>query len=367
MTTPRYTPLAASLPSSVPFVGPETQERQRGRPFKARIGANENVFGPSPKTIKAMQDAVPETWKYGDPESFDLKSALSQHHSIDPANIVIGSGIDGLLGSLARLCIVQGDNVVTSAGAYPTFNYHVNGFGGQLVTVPFADDFEDTTALVAKAREVDAKLVYLANPDNPMGTCHSGVVVQAMIDDLPDACLMVLDEAYVEFAPDGTAPAFDVNNPKLIRFRTFSKAYGMAGARIGYGIGQADLINSFNKVRDHFGMSRVSQIGALTALQDQVYLQQVLEKVAAARQRIARIALDNGLKPIGSATNFVAIDCGRDGDFARAVLTGLIKRDIFVRMPFVAPEDRCIRVSAGTAPELDLFEIALPQALEAAK
>ncbi len=367
MTTPRYTPLAASLPSTVPFVGPETQERARGQVFKARLGANESVFGPSPKAIKAMQDAVPDTWKYGDAENFDLKAAIAKRLSISPANVVIGSGIDGLLGSTVRLLVGQGDRVVTSAGAYPTFNYHVNGFGGVLVTVPFRDDFEDTAALVAKAAEVDAKLVYLANPDNPMGTCHSGDAVQAMIDALPAGCLLVLDEAYLEFAPANTAPVIDVNDPRVLRFRTFSKAYGMAGARVGYALGHSDVIQAFNKVRNHFGMSKVSQIGALAAFADQAYLRQVIDNVDAARRRIAAIGRANGLTPINSATNFVALDCGRDGDYARRILGGLIDRDVFVRMPFVAPEDRCIRVSAGTKPELDLFEAALPQALEAAK
>lgn len=366
MTTPRYTPLAAALPATVPFVGPETQERARGRLFQARLGANESVFGPSPKTIAAMRAAVPQTWKYGDAENFDLKTAIAKRLEVAADNVIVGNGIDGLLGSLVRMCVGQGDPVVTSSGAYPTFNYHVNGFGGDLVTVPFRDDFEDTTALVTKARDVNAKLVYLANPDNPMGTCHRGGVVQSMIDALPPGCLLVLDEAYVEFAPQGTSPKIDVDDRRVIRFRTFSKAYGMAGARVGYGIGHHDLIRNFNKVRDHFGMSKVSQVGALTALADQDYLAEVIQKVDEARRRISAIAIANNLMPIPSSTNFVAIDCGRDGDFARAVLAELVKRDVFVRMPFVAPQDRCIRVSAGTGPELDLFEAALPPALEAA-
>ncbi len=129
MTGPRYTPLVASLPATVPFVGPETQERTRGAPFRARIGANESVFGPSPSAIAAMQAAAAEVWKYGDPEIHDLKHALAAHHGVRPENIVVGEGIDGLLGYLVRMLVRPGDPVVTSLGAYPTFNFHVAGFG----------------------------------------------------------------------------------------------------------------------------------------------------------------------------------------------------------------------------------------------
>ncbi len=359
----RLTPLADSLPASVPFVGPEAQERARRRNFVARLGANENVFGPSPKAIAAMQAAAGEAWMYGDPESHDLRHALAAHHGIEPEHIMIGEGIDGLLGYLVRLLIGPGDRVVTSQGAYPTFNYHVAGFGGELITVPYREDHEDPAALVAKATEVGAKLVYLANPDNPMGSWHEAARVQEMMDALPEGCLMVLDEAYVEFGPDGMAPELVPNDPRVIRFRTFSKAYGLAGARVGYAIATADLIMAFNKIRNHFGMSRISLAGALAALQDQDHLQQTLENVSVARARIGEIAVKNGLAAMPSATNFVAIDCGQGGAFARRLVDALIRRDIFVRMPFAAPQDRCIRVSAGRPQDLDAFAAALPGAL----
>ncbi|WP_319826235.1 pyridoxal phosphate-dependent aminotransferase [Thalassovita sp.] len=367
MTGPRYTPLCASLPATVPFVGPEAQERANGMPFKARLGANENVFGPSPRAIAAMAEAAADQWMYGDPESHDLRHALAAHHDIRPENIVVGEGIDGLLCYLVRLLVGPGDTVVTSEGAYPTFNYHVAGFGGVLHKVPFKGDHEDPAALFTKAAEVDAKLVYLANPDNPMGTWHRGADIVAAMEHLPDDTLLVLDEAYVEFAPAGTAAPVDINDPRLIRMRTFSKAYGMAGARVGYALGAAPLITAFNKIRNHFGMNRAAQIGALAALQDTDYLAQTIANVAAARQRIGRIAQANGLSCLPSATNFVAIDCGQDGAFARRVLQELTALGLFVRMPFVAPQDRCIRVSAGRPEDLNLLETALPKALAAAR
>ena len=133
----QFTDIVNKLPASVPFVGPEAQERSIDQLFKARIGANESVFGPSEKAISAMKKHLSEVWMYGDPENFDLKHALAKKHKVNFENIVIGEGIDGLLGYLVRLIIEKGDNVVTTDGAYPTFNYHVEGFGGNLHKVPF--------------------------------------------------------------------------------------------------------------------------------------------------------------------------------------------------------------------------------------
>ncbi len=363
---PRYTELVSRLPATVPFVGPEAQERARARPFKARIGANENVFGPSPLAVEAMARAAAETWRYGDPENHDLKHALAASHGIDAENVAVGEGIDGLLGYLVRMLVEPGDTVVTSLGAYPTFNFHVAGYGGRLLTVPYRDDREDVFALVEKAAESEAKIAYLANPDNPMGTVHPPESIKRAVRAVPEDCLLVLDEAYMDCAPAEFRLPLDVSDASVVRMRTFSKVYGMAGARVGYAIGHSELIRSFDKIRNHFGMSRISQAGALAALGDKDHLAETVGKIEAARTRIGEIAAANGLAAVPSAANFVAVDCGRDGDFAKRVLDGLIERDVFVRMPFVPPQNRCIRVSAGTASDLSLFERALPEALREA-
>ncbi len=367
MSKPSLTPLAESLPSTVPFVGPEATERQTGTLFQARIGANESVFGPSPNALRAMADAATEAWKYPDPESHDLRHALAAHHRVASDEVVVGEGIDGLLGYVVRLFAGPGDAVVTSDGAYPTFNYHVAGFGAELHAAPYVDDKEDPASLIQRAQETNAKLIYFANPDNPMGTWHSAEVVSAMIEGVPENCLLVLDEAYIECAPAGTAPALDTSNPKVLRMRTFSKAYGMAGARVGYAIGHRDVIRAFERVRNHFGMTRVSQAGALAALADQDYLNNIVAKIDTARVQISEIARKNGLPTIPSATNFVTLDCGADGAYADAVLAALVADGIFVRKPFAVPGNRCIRISCGTDADLALFAEKLPLALATAK
>ena len=360
------TPHAASLPSTVPFTGPETLERRSTTPFRARLGANESLFGPSPRAIAAMKAAASDVWMYGDPEIHDLKQALATHHGVTPAHIAVGPGIDGLLGLICRLTLDPGTPVVTSLGAYPTFNFHVAGYGGDLSRVPYKADHEDPQALLDAAKATRARLIYFANPDNPMGSAHPAAVVRDMVANLPDDTLLILDEAYADLAPPGTVPDIPADHPQVIRMRTFSKGYGMAGGRVGYAITNPDLALAFDKVRDHFGMGRMSQAGALAALQDQDWLQSVQARTLAARARLSAIATANGLVPLPSATNFVTIDCGRDGDHARRSLAELSKRGVFIRMPGVAPLDRCIRISLGDDPALDIVAESLPQAIKAA-
>lgn len=359
-----YTALVRELPAHVPFVGPETQERARGRPFRARLGANESVFGPAPAVVAAIAEAASESWRYGDPENFELRQALAESVGVAATNVLVGEGIDALLGYTVRLFVEPGVKVVTSLGAYPTFNFHVHGYGGELVTVPYRDDREDLDGLLdAARREPAVRLVYLANPDNPMGSWWSAADVANFAAALPQRCTLCLDEAYHEFAPLGTSPAIAVNDPRILRFRTFSKAYGLAGLRIGYVVGEAGVIASFHKIRNHFGVNRIAQVAVRAALQDRAHLGDVIDRVARARARITEIARANRLEALPSATNFVAVDTGRDGAFARRLLQALLDRDLFLRMPGVAPLDRCIRVSAGSDADLDALAAALPAAL----
>jgi len=357
----RFTDLAESLPATVPFVGPETQERARGGRFIARLGANESGFGPAPSVIEAMSREAGMSWRYGDPENHELRGRLSEHLGVTPEQVVVGEGIDGLLGLIVRLIVEPGTPVVTSLGAYPTFNFHVAGFGGRLVTVPYRDDQEDLEGLLEAVRREDASLVYLSNPDNPMGTWHQAASITAFARALPETTMLVLDEAYGETAPTSAIPpvaALD-GMPNVLRFRTFSKAYGLAGQRIGYVFGVAETVARFHRVRNHFGVNRLGQAAALAALEDQTWLGHVIAQVVASRDQIADIARGHGLKPIASATNFVTIDCGGDGDRARAILDGLVSRGVFIRMPGVAPLNRCIRVSTAPESEIDIFEQAL--------
>jgi len=314
--------------------------------------------------VAAMREAAAENWKYSDPENFELRSAIAAHHGVAIENVVVGEGIDGLLGLTCTMFLTPGAHVVTTDGAYPTFNFHVRAHGGALDLVPMRDMREDVPRLIESAKALSARLLYVSNPNNPMGSWWPAEAMTRFIGTLPPETLLILDEAYVETAPEGTAPPIDVSNPQVVHYRTFSKAYGLAGARIGYAIGERSVIEAFDKVRNHYGINRVGQIGALAAIRDQTYLRDAVGAIAAARERIAAIASANGLSPLPSAANFVAIDCGRDAAFAEQVMKGLLDRDVFVRKPIAKGIDHCIRVSCGRDEDLDVFAKALPAAIE---
>ncbi len=344
------------LPASVPFVGPETLERQSGAQFAARIGANESAFGISPIAQQAMADALGIqgcSW-YGDPENHELRSELAKRHGIDAECICVDAGIDSLLGLTVRMLMEPGQNVVTSDGAYPTFNYHVTGFGGVLNKVPYNDNHEDAQGLLDAARAQATRLIYFSNPDNPMGTWHPASTVADMIANVPDGCTLLLDEAYIEFGDENTAPPIDTSNEHVIRYRTFSKAYGMAGMRIGYAIGHPDMITGFNKIRNHFGVNRLAQIAALASLKDTQFLNTVRSRVEAGRQRIYDFANRHSLEYLPSATNFVALDM-QSSERATNLLSKLNKNGVFIRMPGVSPLNRYIRVGIGSEAEHKVF------------
>ena len=321
MSSPvRFTPTVTRLPAAVPFVGPETLERQRGEVFRARVGANESAFGVSPRARQAMTDCIDQIAWYNDPEGFDLRQAIADRHGVALAEVCLCAGLDEVFGNVVRMLVTPGTPVVTSLGAYPTFNYHVDGFGGALHRVPYRDDRIDLEAVLDKVRETDAPLVFFANPDNPMGTWHDADAVTAFMDGLPESTVLVYDEAYVEFAPASMQVPIDTSRPNIFRMRTFSKAHGMAGARVGYAVANTELITGLNKIRNHFGVNRIAQAGALASLGDTDFIDSVVRAVAEGREHYARIAAGHGLHSLASATNFVTIDLGGDGERARAML-----------------------------------------------
>jgi histidinol-phosphate aminotransferase len=310
-----------------------------------------------------MSAAAAAGWKYGDPECHDLRHALAVHHRIAADEVVIGEGIDGLLGLAVRLFAPPGTAVITSLGGYPTLNYHVSGFGARLVAVPYSGQREDIEGLAAVARREAAAIVYLANPDNPMGSWWPTDAVAEFISAVPQTTLILLDEAYGEFAPPRTLPPLDTSRPNLLRLRTFSKAHGMAGLRCGYALGERQTIRAFERVRNHFGVNAVAQAGAIAGLADADHLASVIARTAAARSRITGIAAANGLVPLPSATNFVTIDAGRDAAYAVALLEGLAAKGIFIRKPAAPGLDHHIRISVGDEAALDLLTDALPEVL----
>ncbi|MED5580190.1 MAG: aminotransferase class I/II-fold pyridoxal phosphate-dependent enzyme [Nitrospinota bacterium] len=349
-----FSKIVADLPSKAPFIGPESLEREMGSTFYLRLGANESNFGISSKAFEAIQKGIQEASWYGDPENYELRCSLAEINGISPEEICVAGGIDDLLGLVVRMVISPGTPVVTSLGAYPTFNYHVWGFAGELSLVPYLEDRENPKQLLATALEKKAPLIFFSNPDNPMGTWHDVKDLQEFMDLIPFGKLLVLDEAYYEFSPKGSIPPIDTKNERVIRMRTFSKAHGMAGLRIGYAIANKKIIDGLNKIRLHFGVSRIAQIGALASLKDEQHIEDVVNQVNKGKKEYYELAEQLNLNYIVSGANFVSFDL-KTRDKAKKVLKALEMERIFVRMSSAPVLERCIRVTVGNERERKIF------------
>jgi histidinol-phosphate aminotransferase len=328
--------------------------REGGHASLLRLGANESAFGPSPKAVEAMARELPRISWYGDPESYDLRSALAVRHGCSVENICVGAGIDDLMGLAVRAFVAPGSVALATRGTYPTFSYHVTGFGGTLETVSYRDDgMVDVDALIARAKQLRPTIVYIANPDNPSGTLLPADEIVRLFEALPQQSLLFLDEAYADFV-DERYNVPPLLHSRLLRVRTFSKAYGMAGARIGYMISTPRNVVTFQKIRLHYGVNRNAQIGALASLGDETFRERVVTQVAQGRDQYYALAAALGTHALRSQTNFVCIDF-ETSERATAVMNALLSHGVFVRKPGAPPLDRYVRISVGTPDERTEF------------
>ncbi len=360
---PPFTPLIESLPVSIPFVAPETIERSQGRPFTTRIGANESAFGISAKAKEFIEEAVLSISQYSDPEWGSLRKTIANKHQVDLQKISVGAGIDDLLGLAVRIFLSEGKMAVASLGSYGVFHYHLAGYGIRCRTTPYLENgFNDLNALAKLAQNKEATVVYLSNPDNPAGTCFPKEDIQTFIDKIPESCMVIIDEAYIEFAPKGTALPSHELPPNVIQMRTFSKAHGLAGCRIGYAIASDDVVKGFDKVRLHFNVNGFAQAAALGSLEDTQFIQEVVEQVSDGKAEYEALAKNLGIATLPSSTNFVNFDAGNQ-ERAQAILQQLAHKGIFIRKPKAAPLDRYFRVTVGNSEERQRFAQALPTVL----
>jgi histidinol-phosphate aminotransferase len=353
-TVSQFTDIVRALPPQVPFVPAEGVERRSGRRIEVRLGANESPFGISPRAREAALEALTVISHYCDSEAHALRERLAALHRVAMANIVIGSGIDDLLGLCVRAFVGPGRAAVMTQGSYPTFGYHVLGHGATLVSVPYRDDANDPAALLEAAERVDAHLIYLANPDNPGGSAWPLDVLDRFLADLPARRLVILDEAYADFLPAEIQRPIDVADPRVIRLRTFSKAHGLAGTRIGYALAHEHVIAAFDKIRLHYGVNLLAQRVALASLDDPGFVADVVAQVAEGRRDYERLASEIGLRALPSWTNFVALDVGSP-ERSRQLVDQLFERGVWVRRASTGTLARCIRVSVGTPAERERF------------
>lgn len=318
-----------------PFPSTEMVSRVSGVWPWARLSTNENEFGPAPEVIDAIARSAAEANRYPDCEHFDLRTALSVGTGAEFDQIHVRTGIDGLLGDVCRT-FARGGTAVSTAGTYATFGYFARVVGARLETVSYRDLRVDSGVLARRAAECDADVVYLAEPDNPTGTTLGAGAVLDLADVLPARTLLVVDGAYAEYQdPASRLPVGEVLARRMLWLRTFSKAYGLAGMRVGYALGARPVLHELRVVAEHYAVGRIAQQAALAALGATGHRDRTLAATAAGRVHYADALRNMGFTVLAGATNFVTVRCdasvpaevlrahlAEGGVFARAIPIG---------------------------------------------
>ncbi|WP_168015798.1 aminotransferase class I/II-fold pyridoxal phosphate-dependent enzyme [Halomonas salinarum] len=292
-----------------PFPGIKALERRLGREIPHRLGSNEGLDMPHRALEARFGAALSDLARgYGDAEAMGVRTRLAAALNVELENLLVDAGADSLLALSLRAVAPAGTTVVTSAGSYPTFGYFAAGQGCRIVETHYQQApgllAPDLGALAEAANREDARLVYLANPDNPGGHLHGDAAIAALRDALPDSCTLLLDEAYHDFRPD--APSHAVL-PGVIRVRTFSKAHGLAGLRIGYALVDTEAHAMLMKVRIHYAVSSLAEAAAETLLDHPDETREHIEAVIGRRERLASHLRGLGAEVLPSATNFIAV------------------------------------------------------------
>jgi histidinol-phosphate aminotransferase len=323
-----------------------------------KLASNENPLGPSPLAIAAAQKALANANRYPDGSGFYLREALSKKHSIPADNILLGGGSTELIDLSARLVLRPGDCGVTSYGSFPLYHIAVRATGARFLEIPMRDYTFDLPA-IARDLPIETKLIFIANPNNPTGTMFTADDFDVFLRLVPEHVLVVLDEAYCDYV-DGTNYSRSIEivrrGRNLLVLRTFSKSYGLAGLRIGYGIGPANFLNEMNKIRGPFNTSGVAQAAALAALDDSEHVRRSVESNRAGLAQFEAGLKKLDIKPVPSVANFILINFDSDAD---AVAAELLKRGVIVRPMRWMGFPNAIRVSVGTKSENEKFLQAL--------
>jgi histidinol-phosphate aminotransferase len=345
------------LPVYVP--GRPIEEVERELKIHAiKLASNENPLGPSPKALEAMKAVLAESHRYPDGGTHGLREKLARKHGVLPEQILIGLGSSEIIDLAARVLLGRGKTGITSEGSYAPFSVAIRASGAELVRVPMRDFAFDLKAM-AKAVTRETRVVYLANPNNPTGTAFGAVELEEFLGSVLEGVLVVLDEAYIHYAERADMPQsveiFHRRNNLLI-MRTFSKVYGLAGLRIGYGIAQAGVVAAMNKLRTPFNVTGVSQAAALAALDDVEHVTRSIASNAAERKRLLVEFSKLGLRAVPSHANFIFIDIGSE---APAITNELLQEGVIVRPLAWMGWPEAIRVSVGTAQENDRLLAAM--------
>jgi histidinol-phosphate aminotransferase len=349
------------LPVYVPGRPIEDVEREL-KIHAIKLASNENPLGPSPKGMEAARKVLNDSNRYPDGGTLRLREKIAALHEVSPNEIFIGLGSSELIDLAARVILGPGTIGLTAEGTYAPFSIAIQANHGALERVPLCG-FKFDLPEMAHAITNATRIIYLANPNNPTGTAFGAEEFERFLSHVASDTLVVLDEAYIHYAERTDMPAsvelFKLRKNLLI-LRTFSKVYGMAGMRIGYGIGAMALVTAMNKLRTPFNVSGVAQAAALAALDDHEHVKRCIEANRVERKRITDEVTRLGLKPVKSETNFVFVEAGPE---AKAICEELLREGVIVRPLGWMGFPEAIRISVGTKEENDKLFVALGRVL----
>lgn len=315
-----------------------------------KLASNENPLGPSPRVLEAIRNELAELTRYPDGNGFMLKQRLAQHYALQIDQITLGNGSNDILELVARAYLAPGLNAVFSAHAFAVYPIATQAVGAQGKVVPARDYGHDLDAMLAAIDE-NTRVVFIANPNNPTGTWFDAEAFERFLARVPDSVLVVLDEAYIEYAEGGEMPdglAFLAAYPNLLVSRTFSKAYGLAALRVGYAVSSAQIADVLNRVRQPFNVNSLALAAACAALDDTEYLAASRAANAAGMRQLEAAFAELGLRWIPSKGNFIAVDFGRD---AAPINHALLQEGVIVRPVAGYGMPTFLRVSIGTEAE----------------
>jgi histidinol-phosphate aminotransferase len=345
----------------------EEVQRELGLERVVKLASNEGPYGPFPAATAAIERSIPELNRYPDGGSYALRAALADVHGVRFEEVALGAGSDGLVDTISQAALEAGDEIVCGWPSFASYPIYAAKMGAVARKVPLREHRYDLDAML-DAIEPRTKLAYLCLPNNPTGTTNTRAEVDAWFDRVPPQVLTVLDQAYAEYIDDPDYPdgieEYVKQGRRAVVLRTFSKIYGLAGLRVGYAVGPAELVTAIGKTRRAFDLTTPAQAAALASLDAPGELARRREENAARRPELERILRSHGLEPVGPAVgNFVYVDLDEDAKplFERLLREGVIVRPLH---GFGAPD--AIRVSVGTVDEHAFLDAALGRVVSGA-
>jgi histidinol-phosphate aminotransferase len=341
----------------------EEVAREIGLPASSiiKLASNENPLGPSPKAMAAMRDVITNLHLYPDGNAFYLKQALAKKLGVQTSNLILGNGSNEIIEFVGHAYMAPGVDVVVSQYCFAVYPLVTKLFGADLISVPAQKHGHDLPAML-KAITPNTRVVFVANPNNPTGTLASKDELRRFVDSLPANVLLALDEAYIEFLDDPADFVGDIRDGQrqnVVIMRTFSKIFGLAGLRLGYGIAHPDLVAAFEKIRQPFNINAIAQAGALAALGDDEHTRRTRENNAAGLRFFEQVCNELKLEIIPSAANFLLIKVGQ----GQQVFDALQREGVITRPMGGYQLPEWIRISIGSPAENERCAAALRRVL----